>query len=270
MCARFWAVIPDRGNPKANWKQNYGATATISYDSFGALTSESTTFAGFGTAPRCRMARQRRLSGTQNPLSQSVTFGHDLADRVTSEMNPDGSVIGFRYDVSGDLVGVTPASRPEHGLEDGAGGGPNLYLYVLGDPVDFLDPDGQIPILPIIIGIGAGFAFDYILEQVEQALCDRPDAGTALGPGGNAALGGALGTAGPFAQKPRSGISAGGPGRKAHVDLERDQPYSGTTGRYSIAMRNRITSNLRRASSALGTAGAIIGIYQTYEAFTCG
>ncbi len=58
-----------------------------------------------------------RLSGTQNPLSQSVTFGYDLADRVTSQTNPDGSVIGFRYDVNGDLVGVTPAGRPEHGLE---------------------------------------------------------------------------------------------------------------------------------------------------------
>jgi len=149
-------------------------------------------------------------------------------------------------------------------------GGPNLYLYASGDPVGFFDSDGQILILPIIIGIGAGFAFDYILEQVEQALCDCPDAGTALGPGGNAALGGAPGAAGPFVQKPRTGISGGGPAGDRTSTLSEINHALEQQRQILDRYAKQITRILRPASRALGAAGAIISIYQIYDALTCG
>jgi RHS repeat-associated protein len=207
-------------------------------------------------------------------------MSYDAWGRVLEDSSPGSQPFGFAGGIWDEATGLVRFGARDYDAVAGRwtakdpvgllNGGSNPYAYADGDPLSFVDPDGQIPILPIIIGIGAGFAFDFILEQVEKALCDCPDAGTALGPAGNAALGGALGAAGPFVQKPRTGVSGGGPAGDRTSVLSEINHALEQQGRYPTAIRNRITRLLRPASRALGAAGAIISIYQIYDALTCG
>ncbi len=146
---------------------------------------------------------------------------------------------------------------------DGGASGFIIYSYVGGNPISYVDPTGEIAFVPILIGIGVGYAFDYALEQYKKAHCTCQD--TPAGSAGNAAAGGAVGGAGPFASKPRGGIAGGGPSGTATSTFSQMNHAAASRGWHSVATRNGITKALRK----IPYAGAALAAYELYDAFSC-
>jgi hypothetical protein len=134
---------------------------------------------------------------------------------------------------------------------------------VEGNPLSYVDPTGELAFIPIVIGIGAGYAFDYLLEQYKKEHCTCK--GTPAGGAGNGAAGGAVGGTGPFANKPRGGIAGGGRAGKTTSSFSLMNHAAASRGMYSVATRNAITKVLRKVPYA----GAALASYEIYDAFTC-
>lgn len=106
----------------------------------------------------------RAISDTNHNIIKEITydtFGTILSDSNKAFKVPFGFAGGL-YDTDSKLTrfgyrdydaytGKWTAKDPI----DFAGGDSNLYGYVLGDPVGFVDPTGENPLLPLFVRVGA-------------------------------------------------------------------------------------------------------------------
>jgi RHS repeat-associated protein len=198
--------------------------------------------------------------GTTPPNEDPNGFGS-----FTFNMRFPGQVYdretGLFYNVNRDY-------RPGAGRYDqydptGLAAGPNPYSYADGNPVSYIDPTGEIAFIPILIGIGAGYAFDYMLEQYKKEHCTCMD--TPVGAVGNSVVGGAVGGSGPFASKPRGGIAGGGPSGRTTSSFSQLNHAAASRGLYSVPTRNVITKILRKVPYA----GAAVAAYEIHDALSC-
>lgn len=141
------------------------------------------------------------------------TQDNDEFGRVTLATSPGCSIFGFAgglYDADTGLVrfGVRDYD-PETGrwtskdpiLFDGRD--TNLYGYVQSDPVNWVDPTGEVLVAPIAIGAGVGAAVDIGMQLIDSGGDYKNINWTSVVT--SAAVGGALGGAGrilgPFSPK---------------------------------------------------------------------
>ena len=143
--------------------------------------------------------------------------------------------------------------------------GINLYGYVGGNPIDSVDPTGEIAFVPVAVGIGIGLAFDYVVSKWKEEHCKCDDASTAAGAAGNAVAGGAVGGSGPFATKPRGGVAGGGRSGTATSTFSQINHAAASRGWYSVGTRNAVTKVLRKVPYA----GIGLAAYEVYDAFSC-
>jgi RHS repeat-associated protein len=61
-----------------------------------------------------------RVSSVTDPLGLTSSFTYDSSGRVTQRQYPDGRVLVMEYDPNGNLVSVSPPSRPAHRMVYGA------------------------------------------------------------------------------------------------------------------------------------------------------
>ena len=147
------------------------------------------------------------------------------------------------------------------------GVGPSVFAYAGNSPLMYTDPDGRF--VPIVIGVLAGFALDYAIYEAKRRLCACGDNGSSLGASGYTALGGLEGAVGPFATKPRTGLSGGG------LSGSSTSIYSQLVGQgfqanmYGNTGRNVLRGVGRGLSRGIPLAGLAALGYDIYEVATC-
>jgi RHS repeat-associated protein len=75
----------------------------------------------------------------------------------------------------------------------GLAGGPNPYLYADGDPINLIDPTGEVAFVPVIIGIGIGVGTELLLQGFDNYRRGRSFLNVKCYDWGEVAFAGALG-----------------------------------------------------------------------------
>ncbi|MBI5546000.1 MAG: hypothetical protein HY901_19080 [Deltaproteobacteria bacterium] len=99
----------------------------------------------------------RRIS-TTDALGQTVQLQQDAAGRTTQHTFADGASVGFSYDLSDNLIAVTPPGRPSHS-----------FSFTLDSPQNLLE--SYTP--PSVAGSGPT-GYDYDRDGLESKVL-RPD-----------------------------------------------------------------------------------------------
>ncbi|WP_229188154.1 RHS repeat-associated core domain-containing protein [Bradyrhizobium oropedii] len=156
--------------------------------------------------------------------------------------------------------------QPDHlGFIDG----PNVFQYASGNPVNYADPRGEFAFVPILVGVGAGLAFDYAVSEYKRTHCSCQDASTSGGPWGNGAAGGANGAFGPFGAKPRTGISGGGPPGMTTSPFSQAVGDSYNADLIGLGTRNALRGAGKVISKSLPWGTAALAAWEIYDALSC-
>ena len=155
---------------------------------------------------------------------------YDPFGKVTSDTNPGFQPFGFAGGMYDPDTGLTHFGAREYDAETGSftrkdpsgfAGGENRYAYAGGDPVNFVDPDGNF-IAAVVVGAAVAGAeggyLGYVENAVGQAL-DPNQAGWDCAAMRAAAKNGAI--AGAVAGGIGGALVGGGGGADPHVDVSR-------------------------------------------------
>lgn len=106
-----------------------------------------------------------RLVVKQSDGTVAQRMNHDEFGRVTEDTNPGYLPFGFARGLYDHQTNLVHFGARDYDAETGrwlskdpilfAGGDTNLYGYVLNDPINFIDPEGTVPV-PLILGVLAG------------------------------------------------------------------------------------------------------------------
>ena len=86
------------------------------------------------------------------------------------------------YDpVIGRFYGNDPVDAKEHFESDNGSFGFNRYAYANNNPYKYVDPDGKLPILPIVILLAKELASEGIEQATGVPMSTLKNAGKAIG-----------------------------------------------------------------------------------------
>jgi RHS repeat-associated protein len=115
---------------------------------------------------------------------------YDAFGRVTQDSNPGFQPVGFAGGIYDTNTGLVRFGARDYDAFTGrwtakdpigfAGGDPNLYGYVVGDPVSFVDPHGEFPWI-IVIGGASGFVTAWFGGERGAKLLGATAIGAAAG-----------------------------------------------------------------------------------------
>jgi len=100
------------------------------------------------------------LNAVTDPLGREVSFTRDAVGRVLSQELPDSEVIGFEYDLNGNIVEIVPPGKPGHGFAHNEVDEPTSYTP---------------PVVPFVAAPETNYI--YNLDRQVEAV-QRPDAKT--------------------------------------------------------------------------------------------
>ena len=168
-------------------------------------------------------------------ITQAIEY--DEFGKILSDSNPGFQPFGFAGGIYDPQANLTKFGVRDYDGEVGRwltkdpirfdGGDPNLYGYVLVDPVNYVDPSGEIPLALLLL----------------PAL--SPSAVTALGAVGAAGLGYCLGQMFPMAQKGKQNMKDSGLDHLSDAEIQElvKSSKGKNKTRYQQAQKERETRN---------------------------
>ncbi len=108
--SRTSTVTLDQAGRPMNVQLGNLASVSLGYDSRGKLTQLSQGNRGW----RYSYDALGRLDVVSDSLHRVTRYFYDGADRVTSQQLPAGHVVGYGYDLNGNLTGLTPPEASPH------------------------------------------------------------------------------------------------------------------------------------------------------------
>jgi RHS repeat-associated protein len=97
----------------------FGTPRALSYDAEGNLAEITEGSGAEARSTQLSYTGAGYLDVLTDALGRTVDFDYDAQGRITRQILPDGRRISYAYDASGNLIELTPPSRPVHGFDYG-------------------------------------------------------------------------------------------------------------------------------------------------------